>query len=139
MKIRRNQLFVIFLIITIFLIIAGCRGAPKEIPENLYPEEYFKNAQIAMVDWGNYKAALFYYEEFIKKFPDMQGKIIEAEYEIAFIHYRRKNYIEAEQMFESILDKYKTPESAYYNEWPRVLSEKILAKIRKKMPKSDEI
>ena len=135
MKIRIEQL----LVITIFIIlmISGCRGVPKEIPDNLHPEEYFKNAQAAMVDWGNYKAALFYYEAFIKKFPDMRGKIIEAEYEIAFIHYRRKNYIEAEDRFVAILEKYKTPESAYFSEWPKILSEKMLIKIRKQPVKSE--
>jgi len=138
MKISREQSVIIFSLTIIFLLITGCRGVPKEIPENLYPEEYFKNAQSAVVDWGNYNAALFYYEEFIKNFPDMKGKIIEAEYEIAFIYYRKKNFPEAEKRFETILDKYTTPESAYYNEWPRVLTEKILNKIRKQMPKSDE-
>ena len=139
MKIRRDKLLVISLLFIIFFVIAGCRGVPKEIPEDLYPEEYFKNAQAAMVDWGNYKAALFYYEEFIKKFPDMRGKVIEAEYEIAFIYYTRKNYLEAEERFVSILEKYKTPESAYFQEWPKVLSGKILAKIRKLSSKSEEI
>jgi len=138
MKIRREHLLIIFSLIIIFLTLAGCRGVPKEIPDDLYPEEYFKNAQSAVVDWGNYNAALFYYEEFIKKFPDMKGKIIEAEYEIAFIHFRKKNFIEAEERFDLILEKYKTPESVYYNEWPRVLSEKILNKIRKQTPKNEE-
>ena len=133
MKIRINQLSLIFLLLVI-LMLSGCRGVPKEIPSDLQPEEYFKNAQSVMVDWGNYKAALFYYEEFIKRFPDMQGKIIEAEYEIAFIHYRRKNYDEAETRLNMILNKYKTSESAYYQEWPRILSEKLLEKI-KKLPK----
>ncbi|MCL2705485.1 MAG: tetratricopeptide repeat protein [Spirochaetaceae bacterium] len=138
MKIRREHSVIIFSLSIIFLIITGCRGVPKEIPANLQPEEYFKNAQSAVVDWGNYNAALFYYEEFIKNFPDMRGKIIEAEYEIAFIYYRKKNYEEAEKRFEAILEKYTTPESSYYNEWPRVLSEKILKKIRKQTSKSDE-
>lgn len=132
MKIRTNQLYVIFILIIIFLMLAGCKGVPKEIPDDLQPEEYFKNAQSAVVDWGNYNAALFYYEEFIKKFPDMQGKIVEAEYEIAFIYYKKKNYSESEKRFNLILDKYKTAESAYYPDWPRILSEKILEKIESK-------
>ncbi len=112
----------------LLFLFSGCRGVPKSIPENLQPEEYFKNAQSAVVDWGNYKAALFYYQEFIKKYPDMKGKVIEAEYEIAFIHYKQENYSESIKRFKEILARYETEERVYYPEWPKILSEKILEK-----------
>jgi len=117
-------------VLFIFFVFTGCAGVPKEIPEDLQPEEYFKNAQSAVVDWGNYKAALFYYEEFMKKFPDMKGKVIEAEYEIAFIYHKQENYFEAEKRFEAILEKYKSEDNIYYPEWPRILSLKILEKVK---------
>ena len=111
------------------LLAVSCAGVPKEIPEDMQPEEYFRNAQTAVVDWGNYRTALFYYEEFINRFPDMKGKVIEAEYEIAFIHYKQENYYESEKMFRSILDRYNSEDSIYFPEWPKILSEKILATI----------
>ncbi len=129
MKTRIHKLLQTSSVIMFMFILAGCAGVPKEIPEGLQPEEYFKNAQSAVVDWGNYKAALFYYEEFLKRYPDMKGKAIEAEYEIAFIHYKQENYNESEKRFRALLDKYKTDESLYYPEWIRILSEKMLLKI----------
>ena len=129
MKIRINLLRIILLLAIVFLMLLGCRGIPKEIPDDLHPEEFFKLAQNAIVDWGNYRAALFYYEEFIERFPNMPGKIVEAEYEIAFIHYKRKNYEEAQARFNLILEKYQTQESIHFQEWPKILSEKILATI----------
>lgn len=119
----------LLLLFTLLTLLAGCAGVPKEVPEGLQPEEYFKYAQSSVVDWGNYKRALHYYEEFIKDFPDMKSKIIEAEYEIAFIYYKQENYYESEKRFKAILEKHKSGDSAFYPEWTRLLSEKILAKI----------
>ena len=86
MKNRKKQLSVILFLIVVFLILVGCKSVPKNVPDDLLPEEFFRLAQTAVVDWSNYNAALFYYNEFIKRFPDMRGKVIEAEYEIAFIY-----------------------------------------------------
>ncbi|MDX9801816.1 MAG: hypothetical protein RBT69_10825 [Spirochaetia bacterium] len=119
-------------IVFLLILLSGCMGVPKSIPEDLQPEEYFKNAQSAVVDWGNEKAALFYYREFIKRFPDMKGKVIEAEYEIAFIYYKQGNYYESKKRFKEILAKYETEERIYYPEWPKILSEKILKKAEEK-------
>ena len=116
----------------VFLLITSCNSIPKNIPEDMQPEEYFKKAQTAMVDWGNYKAALFYYDEFIKQFPDMKAKIIEAEYEIALIYYKKENYYESEKRFKKILESYKSENVSYYPEWPKILSEKILKQIEEK-------
>ena len=102
------------LLVTLFAV--SCRGVPKEIPEDMQPEEYFRNAQTEVLDWGNYKAALVYYEEFINRHPDMKGKVIEAEYEIAFIYYKQENYYESQKRFRSILDRYNSEESIYYPE-----------------------
>ena len=138
MKNRKNQLSVLFLIIS-FLILASCKSVPKNVPDDLLPEEFFRLAQTAVVDWSNYNAALFYYNEFINRFPDMRGKVIEAEYEIAFIYYKRKNYDEATRRFNLILEQYQTPNRAYFNEWPKVLSEKILAAIEKRQERTSRI
>ncbi len=118
-----------FILASVFLILISCNSVPKEIPEDMQPEEYFKNAQTAVVDWGNYRRALFYYNEFIKRFPDMKGKILEAEYEIALIYYKKENYYESEKRFNAIIDQYSTDDAVFYPEWPRILSEKILKQI----------
>ncbi len=118
-----------FILTSFFLFLISCNSVPKEIPEDMQPEEFFKNAQSAVVDWGNYRRALFYYNEFIKRYPDMKGKILEAEYEIALIYYKKENYYESEKRFRAILDKYQTDDAVYYPEWPKILSEKILKQI----------
>ncbi len=118
-----------FILSAVFLVLISCNSVPKNIPEDMQPEEYFKNAQSAVVDWGNYKRALFYYNAFIEKYPDMKGKILEAEYEIALIYYKKENYYESEKRFRSILDSYETDDAVYYSEWPKILSEKILKQI----------
>ena len=92
-----------FILSAVFLVLISCNSVPKNIPEDMQPEEYFKNAQSAVVDWGNYKRALFYYNAFIEKYPDMKGKILEAEYEIALIYYKKENYYESEKDSEAYL------------------------------------
>jgi outer membrane protein assembly factor BamD (BamD/ComL family) len=114
-------------IVIIFIIFSGCSSMPKEIPADMQPDEFFKNAQNAVAEWGRYNVALFYYQEFLKRFPDLDNKILEAEYEIAFIHYKQKNYKEAKTGFTQVLDKYKNPNN--YPDWPKKLSEKILKQI----------
>ena len=118
-----------FVLASVFLILLSCNSVPKEIPEDMQPEEYFKNAQTAVVDWGNYRRALFYYNEFIKRYPDMKGKVLEAEYEIALIYYKKENYYESEKRFRAILDRYQTDDAVFFPEWPKILSEKILKQI----------
>lgn len=118
-----------FILTAVFLFLVSCNSVPKDIPDDMQPEEYFKKAQSSVVDWGNHRRALFYYNEFIKKFPDMKGKIIEAEYEIALIYYKKENFYESEKRFRSILDSYETSEAVYYPEWPKILSEKIMKQI----------
>ncbi len=115
---------------SVFMILLSCNSVPRKIPEDMQPEEFFKNAQSAVVDWGNYKRALLYYNEFIKRYPDMKGKILEAEYEIALIYYKKENYHESEKRFNEILEKYKTDDAVFYQEWPKILSEKILKKMK---------
>ena len=118
-----------FILTSVFLVLLSCNSVPKEIPEDMQPEEFFKNAQTAVVDWGNYRRALFYYNEFIKRYPDMKGKVLEAEYEIALIYYKKENYYESEKRFRAILDRYQTDDAVFYPEWPKILSEKILKQI----------
>ena len=118
-----------FILTSVFLVLLSCNSVPKEIPEDMQPEEFFKNAQASVVDWGNYRRALFYYNEFIKRYPDMKGKVLEAEYEIALIYYKKENYYESEKRFKAILDRYQTDDAVFYPEWPKILSEKILKQI----------
>lgn len=126
----------IILFITLAVFLASCSSVPKDLKdENVTPEEFFQKAQEAVINWNRYKLAIAYYEEFMLRYPDMKNKIIEAEYEIAFIKYKQEKYDESEALFRQLLDKYETDEAIYYPEWPRVMAHKILAEIEKERNK----
>lgn len=123
-------------LISLLLITASCMSVPdpEEIPGDLHPRQYFQFAQNAVVDRSNYRAALVYYETFIERHPDLRDKVVEAEYEIAFIHYKREDYFKSEKLFKELLAKYETDDAIYYPYWPKILSEKILDKIGERKP-----
>jgi len=122
----------IILLLTLAIFMASCSSVPKDLhDENITPEEFFQKAQEAVIDWNRYKTAIAYYEEFMVRYPDMKNKIIEAEYEIAFIKYKQKKYDESEMLFRQLLDKYETDEAIYYPEWPRTMANKLLPEIEK--------
>ena len=109
----------------ILLVIAGCQSTPEEIPDGLSRMEMFQRAQEA-VDQERWEIGLNYYREFIRRFPDERGAIMEAEYEIAFIAYKQGDYEVARDRFESILATYEADQSGRLPEWPRVLSVRLL-------------
>ncbi|MCG8477934.1 MAG: tetratricopeptide repeat protein [Spirochaetales bacterium] len=110
----------------------ACRTVPEEIPEGLSRMEMFQRAQEA-VEVERWETALRYYEEFIRRFPDERGAIVEAEYEIAFIAYKQEQYRESIELFEAILQKYEEDETGLLPEWPRVLSLRLLEIIDERM------
>lgn len=87
--------------------------------------EMFQRAQEA-VDRERWETALRYYREFIQRFPDDRGAIMEAEYEIAFIAYKQGDYDVARDRFEKILLAYEEDRTGQLPEWPRVLSERLI-------------
>lgn len=94
--------------------------------------EMFQQAQEAS-DQGRYEQSLAYYEEFIRRYPDNQGPIVEAEYEIAFLAYKQNRLPEARQQFESILERYEADDANALPAWPRILSEKLIERIDTRM------
>ncbi|TVR72375.1 MAG: hypothetical protein EA427_03295 [Spirochaetaceae bacterium] len=107
------------------LLLPGCQSGPVEIPEDLSQMEMFQRAQEA-VDQERWEVGLQYYEEFIRRFPDDRGAIMEAEYEIAFIAYKQKDYDLSRRRFEAILATYEADQAGALPEWPRVLSERLI-------------
>lgn len=116
------------LLIAISIVLAvSCKTTPKHIDENLTPPEFFQYAQEAVVERTDYKTALFYYNTFIERFPEDLANVVAAEYEIAFIHYKKKDYETAKQLFTDLLTRYNSEgESVPLPRWPAVLAEKLL-------------
>ncbi len=115
------------LIVVVFSVyfLVGCETVPEEIPEDLSKAQMFQQAQ-ENVDQGDYENALRYYEEFIRRNPADTGGITEAEYEIAFIAYKREEYDLAERRFTELLDKYENVPDGSLPDWPRILSRRLL-------------
>ena len=111
------------------LVVFSCAsGAPAVIPENLSPAELTQRAQEAS-DRNRYEVSLQYYEAIIERFPFDIDNIIAAEYEIAFIHYKQKQYETAKAEFSDLLERYNTPDEALLPPSFKILSLKIMEKI----------
>ena len=82
-----------------------------------------------MVEFNDYSTALLYYETFLERFPTDLQKIVEAEYEIGFIHYKMGDTERASLLFNNLLDRYKAEGSEVLPRWPQTLAEKVLSNI----------
>ncbi len=119
-------------LLTVFIVTAlvlSCRTTDPETLNNLSPGEFFQKAQTAAADYKDYDTALLYYRSFIERFPDEPLMIIEAEYEIAFLYYKKDDNETALKLFNEILDKYSQPEAAMLPAWPEILSKKLIGVI----------
>lgn len=110
------------------LALVSCNTVPTSISTDLSPQEYFRTAQ-TYSDRGNYLAAQFYYETFIQRFPNDKPHIAEAQYEIAFIQYKLKDYAKSKQLFEDLVNRYNGPGADALPRWPLVLSNKLIIEI----------
>ena|GEM_PF-960129 len=125
-------LAILVLLFSLGLLFSACESVPEEIPEDLSKAQMFQRAQEEM-DRGNFESAQRYYEEFIRRNPDDQGSITEAEYEIAFIAYKQEDYEAAKELFTDLLDKYDVDSTATLPEWPRILSQRLLLVVEERL------
>ena len=128
---KRNLNYSILIVLLFLGFLTSCRSIPKSIPEDLPTAKYFQKGQEAAIQ-GYYEEALFYYHTFLERHPDQLQKVVEAEYEIAFIHYKSKNFDTAQKLFEAILEKYAQSESDILPAWPEILSTKLLLILEEK-------
>jgi outer membrane protein assembly factor BamD (BamD/ComL family) len=112
-------------VLTLF---GACAGNPDQISGDLSPVEFFQKAQEAATG-SRYDLAIAYYEKFLETYPEDASRGVEAEYEIAFMHYKKGETAEAKALFEALLDKYRSEAAAAYPQWPRVLAAKVLDSI----------
>lgn len=112
--------------------ISSCTSAQDRVSPEWTESMFFKNAQEAM-DESRYDTALYYYEVFLVRYPENHQKVIAAEYERAFINYKKRDYPEARQGFEDIIRKFdESPYAMLYHPRFRYLSEIGLSNIEKK-------
>jgi outer membrane protein assembly factor BamD (BamD/ComL family) len=109
----------------------ACASGPIEIPDDLTPAELIQRAQEA-TDRNNYKRALQFYEAVIERYPFNIDDICAAEYEIAFIRYKQKDYGAANTGFNALLGRYKGADAELLPAQYRILAELVLEKIKNK-------
>ena len=115
----------------IVLIISSCTTTALVIDDNLSPAELFQIAQKASTD-KKYDTAVKYYEVFINKYSDDTQKLVEAEYEIAFITFKQGDLPKAKELFTALLDRYTAEGTQVLPAWPMILSKKLLKEINSK-------
>ena len=113
------------LIFFVVLLTVSCVTGPVYIPENLSPPELIQRGQEAS-DRNRFANAIQFYETLIERFPNDIDYIIAAEYEIAFIYYRRGQFDEARPRFNAILERYNAPYGVLLPPQFRVLSLRLL-------------
>jgi outer membrane protein assembly factor BamD (BamD/ComL family) len=116
--------------IAFFAMFAGtsCASRPAVIPYDLTPMELIQRGQEAS-SRNRFALALQHYRTLLERFPDDLYFTCAAEYEIAFIYYRRRNFEDARIKFNDLLARYDSPDAELLPPQFRVLSEIVLARI----------
>jgi outer membrane protein assembly factor BamD (BamD/ComL family) len=109
--------------------LGGCRTVPSEVPPDLSPADYFQKAQEAS-DAGRYALALKYYRSFLERYPEERDRGLWARYEIALLHSKMKDEATAVRLLDELLALYEGDDAALLPQGPRILAEKIKAKLQ---------
>jgi len=113
------------------LCFSACATGTLNISQDLSPSELIQRAQEAS-DRNRYNYALQYYQALLERNLTNIDLVCTAEYEIAFIHYKQKKYVQARTEFNTLLERYETPEERYLPQQFKLLSLKVLERIDEK-------
>jgi outer membrane protein assembly factor BamD (BamD/ComL family) len=117
----------VFPILTAALLFSSC-VTTVNIDNDLSPAELIQRAQEA-TDKNRYSVAMLYYEALYDRNRNNIDLVITAEYEIAFIHYKQKQYKEAREGFNEMLKYYNSPDEALLPQHFKVLANIVLERI----------
>ena len=111
------------------LSVIGCASTdlPPDYTE-LSAARLVQRAQEA-ADRDNYGLAVNYYLALQERYPAETERVLWASYEIAFLHYKMKQYEEAVTLFDELLARYQGDEGSAFPRGPAVLAEKMRNKI----------
>jgi len=113
------------------LCLSACATGTLNISYDLSPSELIQRAQEAS-DRNRYNYALQYYQALLERNLTNIDLVCAAEYEIAFIHYKQKKYVQARAEFNDLLARYDTPEERYLPPQFKLLALKVLERIDEK-------
>jgi outer membrane protein assembly factor BamD (BamD/ComL family) len=122
---------VVPVLICVLAFAAGCVSGPENVSDTITPAELVQRAQEAS-DKNHYKDAQAYYELILERFPSNIDMVCTAEYEIAYIHYKRKQYDIATAEFNTLLDRYNQPDEELLPPQFKRLAGSVLEKIAEK-------
>ncbi len=91
------------------LVITACKSPPEEIPPGITEAELIQMAQSA-VDDNNYDNARYYYGVMLSLFGSNPASVVIAEFELAHLDVKEKNYKEAEVALNRVLAYYEDPQ-----------------------------
>ncbi|MDR1905192.1 MAG: hypothetical protein LBQ88_23285 [Treponema sp.] len=117
-------------IIAFMLAVSACTSTVS-IADTISPAELIQKGQEAS-DRNKYKQSLQYYQAIIDRYPSYVDEVCEAEYTIAFIHYKQKKYELAKTEFNALLSRYEGADVELLPLQFKKLSEIVLAKIAAK-------
>ena len=104
-------IFAAVILITALSVLAACRTVPASVSEGISEAELLQLGQ-ASIDNSNYKAAEFYYTKVIELYGQNISSVIAAEYELAHIKIKRKNFAQAKPALQRILAYYDDPQTS---------------------------
>jgi outer membrane protein assembly factor BamD (BamD/ComL family) len=122
--------FCVIFVLAVFLI-SACGTSPINISYDLSPAELIQRAQEAS-DRNRYNVALQYYQALYDRNRGNIDLVITAEYEIAFIHYKKKNYQQSREELTALLKYYDSPDAELLPQQFRVLANIVLKRIEEK-------
>ena len=122
------RLIKIAIIIVASIVILSCATRPIAVSDGLTPMELIQRGQEAS-DRNRYAHALQFYDALIERYPFDIDFICAAEYEIAFIHYKQKDYDLSRAKFNALLARYYAPGGQMLPQQFEILSNMVLARI----------
>ena len=119
----------------VLLILSASCSTWKEvsIDTSLSDAELIQRGQEAF-DVNRYKQAIEYYTVVLERAGPYSESFFAAKYEIAFVHYKMKDYKSAQSELTAILSSYENSDSELYPAQYRILSKIILDSIGEKSP-----
>ena len=108
--------------------LGGCRSAPTDIPPDLSPADFFQKAQEAS-DAERFALSLEFYESFLERYPEERDRGLWARYEIALLYSKMGDKETALTWIGELLALYAGEDANALPQGPRILAEKIKAKL----------
>ncbi|MDR1445644.1 MAG: hypothetical protein LBI90_01980 [Treponema sp.] len=121
--------YILFILLSVLLF--SCAGGPAEIPGDLTAMELIQRGQEAS-DKNRYGLSLLYYQALLERNRTNSTLVCTAEYEIAFIHYKEKNYDQARDGLEALLERYEEEDAETLPPEYRILANIVLKHIDEK-------